>query len=180
MSNFEDLGGLSREQEVENYVQRRQAGWESSAVLKVLKALGLIERKRDIERAGRERTGTGHLGLLFPDFHAVISTFPVRLAARRIPYLHNDPSLWKAFTKSRLYQAWEESRSVEGEEGVPFALVFPWSASAFPWNSVTTMVLHDWGIRGGRDDICLVRRHLIIEPLVQFLEAITRDGWEGM
>jgi len=157
----------------EEWKDRKQTSYEDKIVRLFLRELGLAAYLPSLRRYMIELTDKPSLTLSI--FAQQFSGLPIWPGARRIAYAYKDlslPNLFKRFTKTRTYAAWEEvAESVPPEyAGMPVGLVV---TNKVPELGQEHLILHNASVSMMENELKIVRRvrgvDFTIERLTVFL-----------
>jgi hypothetical protein len=140
----------------------QQRRWEHKIVGTILKHFGLVAEATEMAKMVREKTGLACL--TFDVFYHHYPSFPLWLAARKIPYVHETTmsDFIKGFTKTKMYRAFTDC-----ESEIPDWRDEDRSGLVFEWLHVWPLAIIHNCYRGLKDQETVVFHHFpVTEQLV--------------
>jgi hypothetical protein len=128
------------ELDVESRELRAPERFESRMVERVMRKLGLSGSLPAMVEQCREATGSDVLS--FDWFHDQYPAFPIRLGAKRVPWLHKVITmehLVKRFTRTPVFRGYQEFLEERGVNHLDES-----AGLVFGWPDATTVVVHNY------------------------------------
>jgi hypothetical protein len=149
----------------------QQRRWEHRVVCRILKHYGLIDDASEMMTMARDQTGMARLTL--EAFHIIHPTFPLWLAAEKIPYVHKTTisELLTSLPDSKVYDGFSTAEIYRPAAFAHSGLVFEWLHS--PW---AMAIIHDENRRIRKRALAIefmVNGHLLVlQSFASFLESL--------
>ena len=131
----------------------RETAYEERIIKRILTSSNLSESGKIL--AARAKEATGKYKLTFEWFYSEHSDFPVWIATKRIPYVHQltVAELFKGFLSTKIMEAFEEAQDEK-----PFPEKY--TALVFEWPGIGQMALHDGFVNLSIDNSVKILRQI--------------------